>query len=303
MKINNMKINFIRNVNNLEDRLVDLSLNEVLKTIIIGVVEGLTEWLPISSTGHMILVDEFVKLDVSKQFMDMFLVVIQLGAILAVVVLNFEKLNPFSPWKSRLQKQNTFKLWYKVIIACIPAAVIGLPLNDWMEDHLMTTPIVASMLIIYGILFIIVENYNRYRIPRARDVEHLDYETALLIGIFQVLALVPGTSRSGATILGGILLGASRQVAAEFTFYLAIPVMLGASLLKLFKFGLNYTGAEVLILIIGMATAFIVSILSIKFLLHYIKKNDFTAFGWYRIVLGVIVFIYLFLIGDPIINN
>ena len=303
MKINNMKINFIRNVNNLEDRLVDLSLNEVLKTIIIGVVEGLTEWLPISSTGHMILVDEFVKLDVSKQFMDMFLVVIQLGAILAVVVLNFEKLNPFSPWKSRLQKQNTFKLWYKVIIACIPAAVIGLPLNDWMEDHLMTTPIVASMLIIYGILFIIVENYNRYRIPRARDVEHLDYKTALLIGIFQVLALVPGTSRSGATILGGILLGASRQVAAEFTFYLAIPVMLGASLLKLFKFGLNYTGAEVLILIIGMATAFIVSILSIKFLLHYIKKNDFTAFGWYRIVLGVIVFIYLFLIGDPIINN
>ena len=296
MKINNMKINFIRNVNNLEDRLVDLSLNEVLKTIIIGVVEGLTEWLPISSTGHMILVDEFVKLDVSKQFMDMFLVVIQLGAILAVVVLNFEKLNPFSPWKSRLQKQNTFKLWYKVIIACIPAAVIGLPLNDWMEDHLMTTPIVASMLIIYGILFIIVENYNRYRIPRARDVEHLDYKTALLIGIFQVLALVPGTSRSGATILGGILLGASRQVAAEFTFYLAIPVMLGASLLKLFKFGLNYTGAEVLILIIGMATAFIVSILSIKFLLHYIKKNDFTAFGWYRIVLGVIVFIYLFLI-------
>ena len=279
---------------------MDLSINEILKTILIGVVEGLTEWLPISSTGHMILVDEFVKLDVSKQFMDMFLVVIQLGAILAVVVLNFEKLNPYSPWKSRLQKKNTFKLWYKVILACIPAAVIGLPLNNWLEEHLMTTPIVASMLILYGILFIIVENYNRYRIPRARDVDHLDYKTALLIGMFQVLSLVPGTSRSGATILGGIILGTSRQVAAEFTFYLAIPVMFGASLLKLVKFGFHYTSSEIFILLIGMLTAFIVSIISIKFLLHYIKKNDFTAFGWYRIILGVIVFIYLFLIGDPI---
>ena len=281
---------------------MDLSVNELLKTILIGVVEGLTEWLPISSTGHMILVDEFVKLDVSKQFMDMFLVVIQLGAILAVVVLNFEKLNPFSPWKSRLQKKNTFKLWYKVILACIPAAVIGLPLNDWMEEHLMTTPIVASMLILYGILFIIVENYNRYRIPRARDVDQLDYKTAFAIGLFQVLALVPGTSRSGATILGGILLGTSRQVAAEFTFYLAIPVMFGASLLKIVKFGFNYTASELTILAVGLITAFIVSIISIKFLLHYIKKNDFTAFGWYRIVLGIIVFIYLFVIGDPILS-
>ena len=271
---------------------MDLTFAELLKTILIGVVEGLTEWLPISSTGHMILVDEFVKLDVSKSFMDMFLVVIQLGAILAVVVLNFEKLNPFSPWKSRLQKKNTFQLWYKVLIACIPAAVIGLPLNDFMEEHLMTTPVVASMLILYGILFIVVENFNRYRIPIARDVDHLSYKIAFLIGMFQVLALVPGTSRSGATILGGILLGTSRQVAAEFTFYLAIPVMFGASLLKLVKFGFNYTASEVLILIVGMITAFIVSI--------YIKKNDFTAFGWYRIALGVIVFIYLFLIGDPI---
>ena len=279
---------------------MDLSITEILKTILIGVVEGLTEWLPISSTGHMILVDEFVKLDVSKQFMDMFLVVIQLGAILAVVVLNFEKLNPFSPWKSKLEKKNTVKLWYKVILACIPAAAIGLPLNHWMEEHLMTTPIVASMLILYGILFIIVENYNRYRIPRARDVEHLDYKTAFLIGMFQVLSLVPGTSRSGATILGGIILGTTRQVAAEFTFYLAIPVMFGASLLKLVKFGLDYTTSEVIILLVGMVTAFIVSIISIKFLLHYIKKNDFTAFGWYRIVLGIIVFVYLFLIGDPI---
>lgn len=279
---------------------MDLSITEVLKTILIGVVEGLTEWLPISSTGHMILVDEFVKLDVSKQFMDMFLIVIQLGAILAVVVLNFEKLNPFSPWKSKLQKQNTFKLWYKVLLACIPAAAIGLPLNDWMEENLMTTPIVATMLIFYGILFIIVENYNRYRIPRARDIDHLDYKTAFLIGMFQVLSLVPGTSRSGSTILGGIILGTSRQVAAEFTFYLAIPVMFGASILKIFKFGLNFTSSEMLILLIGMVTAFVVSIISIKFLLHYIKKNDFTAFGWYRIGLGLIVFIYLFLIGDPI---
>ena len=279
---------------------MDLSIIEILKTILIGVVEGLTEWLPISSTGHMILVDEFVKLNVSKQFMDMFLIVIQLGAILAVVVLNFEKLNPYSPWKTRLQKQNTFKLWYKVIIACIPAAAIGIPLNDWMEENLMTTPIVASMLILYGILFIIVENYNRYRIPRARDIDQLDYKTALLIGMFQVLSLVPGTSRSGSTILGGIILGTSRQVAAEFTFYLAIPVMIGASILKIVKFGFNLTISEFWILLIGMITAFIVSIISIKFLLHYIKKNDFTAFGWYRIGLGLIVFIYLFLIGDPI---
>ena len=279
---------------------MDLTFAELLKTILLGVVEGLTEWLPISSTGHMILVDEFVKLNVSKQFMDMFLVVIQLGAILAVVAINFEKLNPYSAWKSRLQKQNTIKLWYKVILACIPAAVIGLPLNNWMEEHLMTTPIVASMLILYGILFIIVENYNRYRIPRVRDVEHLDYKTALLIGVFQVLALVPGTSRSGATILGGILLGASRYAATEFTFFLAIPVMFGASLLKLFKFGFHYTASEVVILLVGMVTAFIVSIVSIKFLLHYIKKNDFTAFGWYRIVLGIIIFAYLFIIGNPI---
>ena len=279
---------------------MDLSITELIKTILIGVVEGLTEWLPISSTGHMILVDEFVKLNVSKQFMDMFLVVIQLGAIFAVVVLNFERLNPFSPWKNYLQRQNTFKLWYKVILACIPAAVIGLPLNHWMEEHLMTTPIVASMLILYGILFIIVENYNRYRIPHTKDVDRLDYKTAFLIGMFQVLSLVPGTSRSGATILGGIILGTSRQVAAEFTFYLAIPVMFGASLLKIVKFGFHYTGTEIAILLVGMVTAFIVSIISIKFLLHYIKKNDFTAFGWYRIALGLIVFVYLFLVGDPI---
>ena len=280
---------------------MDLSTSELLKTILLGVVEGLTEWLPISSTGHMILVDEFVKLDVSKQFMDMFLVVIQLGAILAVVFLNFEKLNPISPWKTKRQKQDTLKLWAKVIIACIPAAAVGLPLNDWMEEHLMTTPIVAAMLILYGVLFIVVEHFNRYRIPKFRDVDHLDFKSALVIGLFQVLALVPGTSRSGATILGGILFGASRVAATEFTFFLAIPVMFGASLLKLVKFGFDYSSTELTILAVGLLTAFIVSILSIKFLLLYIKKNDFTAFGWYRIVLGLIVLGYLFLIGDPIL--
>ena len=278
---------------------MDLSIFELIKTVILGIVEGLTEWLPISSTGHMILVDEFIKLNVSKAFMDMFLVVIQLGAILAVVVLNFEKLNPFSSWKSRSEKRTTFQLWYKVIFACLPAAVIGLLFNKYMEEHFMTAPVVATTLIFYGIMFIVVENYNKHRTPRVTDLDRLDYKTAFIIGIFQVLSLVPGTSRSGATILGGILFGTSRYVAAEFTFFLAIPVMFGASLLKMVKFGWHYTGAEVLIMVVGMATAFVVSILSIKFLLRYIKNNDFKAFGWYRIVLGIIVIAYLLMVGDP----
>ena len=278
---------------------MDISFVELLKTVILGVVEGLTEWLPISSTGHMILVDEFIKLDVSKAFMDMFLVVIQLGAILAVVVLNFEKLNPFSSWKSRSEKRATIDLWAKVIVACIPAAVIGLLFNKYMEEHFMTAPVVATTLIFYGIMFIVVENYNKHRQPRVRDLDRLDYKTAFIIGLFQVLSLVPGTSRSGATILGGILFGTSRYVAAEFTFFLAIPVMFGASLLKIVKFGWHYTGAEILIMVVGMATAFVVSIASINFLLRYIKNTDFKAFGWYRIVLGIIVIAYLLLIGDP----
>lgn len=278
---------------------MDLSLAELLKVILLGVVEGLTEWLPVSSTGHMILVDEFIRLDVSKGFMDMFLVVIQLGAILAVVALNFEKLNPFSSWKTKREKKDTVQLWMKVILACIPAAVIGLMFNDYMEEHFMTAPVVASTLIFYGAMFIWVENYNKNRRPSITDLARLDYRTAFIIGMFQVLSLVPGTSRSGATILGGILFGASRYVAAEFTFFLAIPVMFGASLLKMVKFGLHYTGTELLILAVGMVTAFIVSILSIKFLLQYIKKNDFKPFGWYRIALGIIVLGYLFLIGDP----
>ena len=278
---------------------MDLSIMELVKTIILGIVEGLTEWLPISSTGHMILVDEFIQLDVSKAFMDMFLVVIQLGAILAVVVLNFEKLNPFSHWKTKREKKETFQLWYKVIFACIPAAVIGLTFNHYMEEHFMTAPVVAFTLIFYGVMFILVENYNKNRRPAVTDLNKLSYKTAFIIGLFQVLSLVPGTSRSGSTILGGILFGASRYVAAEFTFFLAIPVMFGASLLKLVKFGFHYTGAEIFILVVGMATAFVVSIISIKFLLQYIKNNDFKAFGYYRIVLGIIVIAYLILVGDP----
>ena len=282
---------------------MDVAIADLIKTVILGVVEGLTEWLPISSTGHMILVDELIKLDVTKQFMDMFLVVIQLGAILAVVVLNFEKLNPFSSWKSRQEKRDTVELWKKVIVATLPAGIIGLMLNKFMEEHLMTAPVVATTLIFYGILFIIIENYNKRRHPRITDLRNLDYKTALIIGFFQVLSLVPGTSRSGATIIGGLLFGASRYVATEFTFFLAIPVMFGASFLKMVKFGIHYTGAEVLILVLGMVTAFIVSILSIRFLLSYIKTNDFKAFGWYRIVLGIVVIAYMFFVGDPTADN
>ena len=282
-----------------EGFVLDLSFWEIIKTIILGIVEGFTEWLPISSTGHMILVDEFIKLNVSKAFMDMFLVVIQLGAILAVVVLSFERLNPFSDWKTKREKKLTFQLWFKVIFACIPAGVIGLLFNKYMEEHFMNATVVAFTLILYGILFILVEAFNKRRTPRITDLDSLDYKTAFIIGLFQVLSLVPGTSRSGATILGGILFGASRFVAAEFTFFLAIPVMFGASLLKMVKFGFHYTGSEIIILLVGMVTAFFVSVLSIKFLLRYIKKNNFMVFGWYRIVLGLIVLAYLFLVGDP----
>ena len=278
---------------------MDISLMELLKVVILGIVEGLTEWLPVSSTGHMILVDEFIRLDVSTAFMDMFLVVIQLGAILAVVVLNLEKLNPFLKSKSEAERRETFDLWGKVIVACLPAAVIGLAFNKYMEEHFMNAPVVAAMLILYGVLFIVVERWNKRRTPRVDDLAALDYRTAFIIGIFQVLSLVPGTSRSGATILGGIIFGTSRYVATEFTFFLAIPVMFGASFLKLVKFGWNYTGTELVILGVGMVTAFIVSILSIQFLLRYIKRNDFTAFGWYRIALGIIVLAYLFMVGDP----
>ena len=276
---------------------MDVSIIDLIKTVILGIVEGLTEWLPISSTGHMILVDEFIKLNVTTQFKDMFLVVIQLGAIMAVVVLNFDRLNPFSSLKSRQEKHDTVVLWEKVIVASIPAAVIGLMLNKFMEEHLMTPAVVATTLIFYGILFIVIENYNKHRQPVVTDLRKLSFKRAFIIGMFQVLSLVPGTSRSGSTIIGGLIIGVSRYVATEFTFFMAIPVMFGASGLKMVKFGWHYSGAEILILVLGMVTAFVVSILSIKFLLNYIKTNDFKAFGWYRIVLGIVVFLYMFTIG------
>ena len=268
--------------------------SNILKVILIGIIEGITEWLPISSTGHMILAEHFLTLDVSPEFLEMFNVVIQLGAILAVVVLFFQKLWPFCSPKHGWIKKDIWILWMKVLLAVLPAAVIGLPLDDWFNEHFYNYQTVAVTLILYGILFIVIENYNKHRSPRVNTFQQLTWKMALLIGMFQVLSLIPGTSRSGSTILGGILLGTSRYIAAEFSFYLAIPVMFGASLLKLVKFGLNFTLAEGVLLIIGMVVAFVVSILAIKFLLTYIKKNDFKAFGYYRIVLGIIVLGYFF---------
>ena len=270
---------------------------EFLKVIFLGIVEGITEWLPISSTGHMILVDEFIKLNVTHDFMEMFLVVIQLGAILAVVVLYFPKLWPFCSPKNGWIKKDTWILWFKVIVAALPAALIGLPFDDLLDKLFYNYQTVAVTLILYGVLFFVVENYNKKRRPRIKSLEALPWSTALLIGVFQILALIPGTSRSGSTILGGILLGASRYVAAEFSFFLSIPVMFGASLLKLVKFGFHFTGYELAILIVGMLTAFIVSILAIKFLMNYIKRNDFKPFGYYRIVLGILVLGYFLFLG------
>ena len=268
-----------------------MSIVEILKVIVLGIVEGFTEWLPISSTGHMILVDEIIHLNQPDAFKDMFLVVIQLGAILAVAVMYFQKLNPFSPSKSARQKQATWALWIKIVIACIPAAVLGLLFDDWMEAHLYNAYVVAATLIIYGVLFIVLENSSITANPSITKVGHVSTKTALFIGLFQLLSLVPGTSRSGATIVGALLLGVSRTAAAEFTFFLAIPAMFGASLLKLVKCGLPSTGMETAMLLIGMISAFVVSIVVIRFLMSYIKKHDFTVFGWYRIVLGVLVLI------------
>ena len=272
-----------------------MNVMEWLKVLLLGIVEGVTEWLPISSTGHMILVNEFIRLNVSKEFMEMFLVVIQLGAILAVVVLYFGKLWPFTTPSKGWIKKETWSLWFKVLVAVLPAALIGLPFDDKIDALFYNYQTVAFTLILYGVLFIVIENHNKGRKPRVRSFEQLSYPMALFIGVFQVLALIPGTSRSGATILGATLLGASRYIAAEFSFFLAIPVMFGASLLKLLKFGFAFTGTEAAILIVGMVTAFVVSVLAIKFLMGYIKKNDFKAFGYYRIVLGALVIIYFLL--------
>ncbi len=303
---------------------------EVIKAIFIGVVEGITEWLPISSTGHMILVDEFVKLQVSDKFLELFLVVIQLGAIMAVLILYFHKLNPFSVRKSAEEKKSTWRLWGMVVIGCLPAAAIGLTLDDFFNEHFYNAWTVAIALIVYGVIFIVLERRNRKRVAEARalaassvprgkharpieggagegdfdedalfkvrTVDDIDWKTALKIGCFQMLAIIPGTSRSGSTIIGGMLCGCSRTAAAEFTFFLAIPVMFGWGVLKTIKYiaaiGFTMTSIEIAVLVVGIVTAFVVSVISIKFLMGYIKKNDFAAFGWYRIVVGIVVLAY-----------
>ena len=265
---------------------------DALKVIIFGIVEGITEWLPISSTGHLILMEEFLKLDQSQEFFDMFNVVIQLGAILAVVVIYFHKLNPFSSRKTEKQKVMTWRLWIKVLIGSIPAGVIGILFNDFIEEKFNNAYVVSAMLIVYGILFIVIENYQKDREPKVKKISQLTIPMLLIIGVFQMLAMIPGTSRSGATIVGALLLGVSRAVATEFTFFLAIPAMLGASAVKLIHFGLNFTASQAFLLILGMVVSFAVSIVAIKFLMRYIKKHDFKVFGYYRIVLGIIVLLY-----------
>lgn len=271
-------------------------LIEIIKAIVFGIVEGITEWLPISSTGHMILLDEFLKLNTSAAFKEMFLVVIQLGAILAVVVLFWKKLIPFSCKGGFTVKKDILSMWLKIIISCIPAAIVGVLWDDKLNALFYNYQTVSVMLILFGIFFIVVESYNKGKLPKITALSEITYQTALLIGFFQLIAAVfPGTSRSGATIVGALLIGVSRTVAAEFTFFLAIPTMFGASLLKLVKFGFHFTGTEAAILIAGMIVAFLVSIVAIKFLMGYIKKHDFKVFGWYRIVLGCVVLLYFFL--------
>jgi len=265
---------------------------EILKVIVLGMVEGFTEWLPISSTGHLILINKLIQLDVSPEFMEMFRVVIQLGAILAVVLLYFDRLNPLSRSKRGDQRRVALILWSKIIVACVPAAILGKLLDDWMDAHLYNGLVVSLMLILYGVFFILVENRNRKTEPQITKMWQLNYQTALYIGMFQVLALIPGTSRSGVTILGAVLLGCSRAIAAEFSFFVGIPIMFGASLLKLAKFGFHFSNAEIVYLVLGMLIAFLVSVYSIRFLMSWVKKNDFKVFGYYRIVLGVIVLIW-----------
>ena len=264
-----------------------LSFIEILKVVFLGIVEGITEWLPISSTGHMLLVDEFITLDASDSFKDMFFVIIQLGAILAVVTIFWNKMWPFQ-MKDKTQsvfKKDTWSMWFKTVVACIPGAVVTLLFDDFIEAHLHTAVVISIALIFYGIAFIVIENWNKTRTPKVETLNDITYKTAFFIGMFQVLSIIPGTSRSGATIIGALLLGVSRVAAAEFTFFLAVPVMFGLSALKLIKFGLSFTGAELAILIIGCVVAYLVSIVVIKFLMGYIKKHDFKIFGWYRICL------------------
>lgn len=277
-------------------------IQEIIKAILLGIVEGLTEWLPVSSTGHLLLFDQFLKLDMSQSFIDMFIVVIQLGAILAVVVLFWNKIIPFGANKTLSEKRESWSLWGKIVIAGIPAAIIGIPLNDKIEalfyhNNISSAITIAATLIFYGILFIVIESRKQDHLSKIKTLPQLTYKTALFIGLFQLLSLVPGTSRSGATIIGAMLIGTSRTAAAEFTFVLSIPVMFGASFIKLLKFGFHFTGMEVAVLLTGAIVAFIVSMLSIRFLMNYVKKHDFKIFGWYRIVLGVIVLAYFLIVA------
>lgn len=275
-----------------------IDIYEILKVIILGIIEGITEWLPISSTGHMLLVDEFIKLNMSSEFKEMFFVVIQLGAILAVVVIFWKKMFPFQ-FKNKQEpvvKMNIISLWLKAVVACIPGAVITFLFDDYVEANFKTPLVIALALIVYGILFIIIERKNKHKVSRINSMEELTYKDALAIGAFQVLSIIPGTSRSGSTIIGGLLIGISRMVIAEFTFFLAVPVMFGLSAIKLLKFGFVFTQSQLIVLLVGTITAFIISILVIKFFINYIKKHDFQVFGWYRIIIGIIVFLYFYLL-------
>ena len=277
-----------------------LKLLEFLKVIFLGIIEGITEWLPISSTGHMLLVDEFLQLSASDEFKEMFFVVIQLGAILAVVLLFWKKMWPFRLGESKrtvVVRKKVFSVWFKVIVACVPGAIVTLLFDDFIEAHLHTPFVIAAALIVYGVAFIVVEKRNRTCKPKIGKLSEIDYKTALLIGLFQVLSIIPGTSRSGATIVGALIIGVSRTAGAEFTFFLAVPVMFGLSFIKLLKFGLAFTGTELAILLVGSVSAFLVSLLVIKFLMNYIKKHDFTVFGWYRIALGIVVMLYFAFAG------
>ena len=282
-------------------------MSDIIKSIILGIIEGITEWLPISSTGHLILADEFIRLDMSEEFMEMFNVVIQLGAILAVVVIFWKKLWPFTIDKNKgynyitkgggLIKKDIMDMWFKVIVAMLPAAVIGIPFDDVLDKYLHNYIVVSAALIVYGVLFIVIERRNRAKTPKYNGISQISYQIAFAIGLFQALSLVPGTSRSGSTILGAIIIGVSRVAAAEFSFYLAVPVMFGASIIKLLKFGFSFTGAEAAVLAAGMITAFLVSLAAIKFLMGYVRRHDFSAFGWYRIVLGAAVLGYFLIFG------
>lgn len=280
---------------------------DIIKSIILGIIEGITEWLPISSTGHLILADEFIKLDMSKEFMEMFNVVIQLGAILAVVVIFWNKLWPFTLDKNKgynyitksggIIKKDVMDMWFKVIVAMLPAAIVGIPFDNFFEEHFHNYIVVSAALIVYGILFIIIERRNDGKKPKINSIADISYKTALIIGCFQALSLIPGTSRSGSTILGAIIIGVSRVAAAEFSFFLAVPVMFGASLIKLLKFGFSFTGAELAVLLVGTLTSFLVSVVAVKFLMNYVRKHDFSAFGYYRIALGVVVLAYFLIAG------